>query len=326
MNPWIKRLVPLVLLIASSQWAHAKGDDDDDKSTPPAKASDMTTLTPQQRHALGIVVGHAPAAQIPDRIDSFGLVLDTTTLVGDMGDMSAVNAAERSTKAEVTRLQGLYGDGAGASLKMLEAARTEEARAAAQTRFTLARFNQHWGPLARMTPGARQKLLTAVAHGKILLLRADLPGRHSLGSIPTTAQVDVDGIQVPGTVLGVMQQADESQSVGLLVGVGDAPAGLSPGARVPIALMMAKHSGVLLPREAVLYDERGAYVFEQVTDKSEPGTAHYARHNVKLLQRQGEGWLVSGVDNDDDIVFQGAGVLWSLQGAGAQAADDDDDN
>jgi hypothetical protein len=324
MNPWMKRVLPLALLIALPHWAYATGDDDDDKSTSPTKASDLTALTPQQRHALGIVVGHAPAAQIPDRIDSFGLVLDTTTLVADMGDMSAVNAAERSTKAEVTRLQGLYGDGAGASLKMLEAARTEEARAAAQTRFTLARFNQHWGPLARMTPEARQKMLTAVAQGKILLLRADLPGRHSLGSMPTTAQVDVDGIQVPGTVLGVMQQADESQSVGLLVGVGNAPAGLSPGARVPIALMMAKHSGVLLPREAVLYDERGAYVFEQVTDKSQPGTARYARHNVKLLQRQGEGWLVSGVDNDDDVVFQGAGVLWSLQGAGAQAADDDD--
>jgi hypothetical protein len=322
MNSWIKRVVPLVLLIASSQWTHAKGGDDDE-STPPANAPEMTTLTPQQRHTLGIVVGHAAAAQIPDRIDSFGLVLDTTTLVADMGDMSAVNAAERSTRAEVTRLQSLYGDGAGASLKMLEAARTEEARAAAQTRFTVARFNQHWGPLARMTPGARQKMLTAVAQGKILLLRADLPGRHSLGSMPTTAQVDVDGIQVPGSVLGVMQQADDSQSVGLLVGVGNAPVGLSPGARVPIALMMAKHSGVLLPREAVLYDERGAYVFEQVTDKSEPGTAHYARHNVQLLQRQGAGWLVSGVDNADDIVFQGAGVLWSLQGSGAQAADDD---
>jgi hypothetical protein len=286
----------------------------------------LVTLTSEQRHALGIVVGHPPAAQIPDRTDSLGVVLDTTTLVADVGDMSAVGAAERSTKAEVARLQGLYGDGGGASLKMLEAARAEEAKAAAQARFTLARFNQHWSPLARMSPGERQKLLTAVARGQILLLRADLPGRHSLGSVPDIAQVDVDGIHVAGRVLGVMQQTDETQSVGLLVGVANAPAGLSPGARVPIALMMAKRSGVLLPREAVLYDERGAYVFEQVADKSMPGKVGYARHDVKLLQRQGEGWLVSGVDNDDAVVFQGAGVLWSLQGAGARAADDDDND
>jgi hypothetical protein len=32
------------------------------------------------------------------------------------------------------------------------------------------------------------------------------------------------------------------------------------------------------------------------------------------------------VDDDDDIVVRGAGVLWSLQGVGARAADDDDDD
>lgn len=326
MSGWIKRTLLMVALVALVQSGQAAGDDDDDKPADAAKKPDMTVLTAAQRHALGIVVGHPPAAQIPDRIDSLGLVLDTTTLVADLGDMSTVDAAERSTKAEVTRLQGLYGDGAGASLKMLEAARAEEAKAAAQTRFTLARFNQHWSPLARMAPAERQKLLAAVARGRILLLRADLPGRHSLGSVPETAQVDVDGIHVSGSVLGVMQQADESQGVGLLVGVANAPAGLSPGARVPIALMTAKRSGVLLPREAVLYDERGAYVFEQRIDKSEPEKARYARHDVKLLQRQGEGWLVSGVDNDDDVVFEGAAVLWSLQSTGASAADDDDND
>lgn len=288
-------------------------------------AADMATLSPQQRHALGIVVGHPSLAQIPDHIDSLGLVLDTTALVADVGDMSAVDASERSTKAELTRLQRLYGDGAGTSLKMLQAAKAEEAKAAAQTRFTQAKFNQHWAPLARMTPAERQKLLTAVARGQILLLRADLPGRHSLATLPDTAQVDVDGIHVAGRVLGVMQQADETQSVGLLVGIANAPAGLSPGARVPVALMTEKRSGVLLPREAVLYDEHGAYVFEQVTDQGDSGKARYARHDIKLLQRHGNGWLVSGIHNNDDIVFEGAGVLWSLRGATAQVADDDDD-
>jgi hypothetical protein len=288
-------------------------------------SNDMATLTAPQRQALGIVVGHPPIARIPDHIDSLGLVLDTTALVADAGDMSAFDASERSTKAELIRLEGLYGDGAGTSLKMLQAARAEEAKAAAQTRFTQAKFTQHWGPLARMAPTERQKLLTAVARGQILLLRADLPGRHSLAALPDTAQVDVDGIHVSGRVLGVMQQAGETQSVGLLVGIANAPAGLSPGARVPVALMTATRSGVLLPREAVLYDEHGAYVFEQVADKADAGKARYARHDIKLLQRHGNGWLVSGIDADDDIVFEGAGVLWSLQGTTARVADDDDD-
>lgn len=326
MSSWTRRVAPIIALLALPHWSQALGDDDDTRSTPPSKAADLTTLTTQQRRALGIVAEHPTAARIPDRIDSFGLVLDSATLGAEAADLSAVNATERSTKAEVARLQNLYGGGAGASLKMLEAAKAEEARAAAATRLTLARFYQHWGPLARASAAERQTLLTAVSQGGTLLVRADLPGRHSLESMPATAQVDVDGIHVSATVLGIMQQTDESQSVGLLLEVRRAPTGLTPGARVPITLMMAKRSGVLLPSEAVLYDEQGAYVFEQVTDKSVPGTARYARHNVKLLERQGQGWLVSGVENDDDIVFEGAGVLWSLQGAGTQAADDDDND
>jgi hypothetical protein len=46
---------------------------------------------------------------------------------------------------------------------------------------------------------------------------------------------------------------------------------------------------------------------------------------VTLLLAYGDGWLVDGVDNDDDIVVQGAGVLWSLQGLGGLAVDDDQD-
>jgi hypothetical protein len=325
MTPCRKFVLLMVCIAALPFSLHAAADDDDDKAPGTSAASGAATLTAEQRHALGVIVGHPIPAQIPDRIDSLGLVLDTTPLVSDMGDVTAVDATESSTKAEVTRLQGLYADGAGASLKMLEAAKAEEAKAAAQTRFTLARFNQHWGPVARMAPVQRQKLLTDLARGRILLLRADLPGHHSIGSLPDTAQVDVDGIRVSGHVLGIMQQSDETQSVGLLVEVDNAPLGLSPGARVPVELIMAKRTGALLPRGAVLYDETGAYVFEQLRDKSDPAMTRYARHDVKLLQRQGDGWLVMGVDDDDAIVFEGAGVLWSLQGTGAQMADNDDD-
>ena len=326
MSAFARHILLIVLLAALAHPLRAGADEDDDKPASTPQASGVATLTQEQRHALGVVVGRPLLAQIPDHIDSLGLVLDTTTLVSDLGDMTAVDAAQRATKAEVTRLQRLYGDGAGASLKMLEAAKTEEAKATAQSRAALARFNQHWSPLARMATAERQKLLAAIARGQTLLLRANLPGRHSLGSIPDTAQVDVDGVNVSGRILGIMQQTDETQSVGLLVAVANAPEGLGAGARVPVALMTAKRTGVLLPQTAVLYDEHGSYVFEQLRDKSDPARARYERHDVKLLQRNGNGWLVTGVDDNDDIVFEGAGVLWSLQGAGAQMANNDDND
>jgi hypothetical protein len=156
-------------------------------------------------------------------------------------------------------------------------------------------------------------------------LRADLPGRHILGAVPGKALLDVDGIQVPGRVLGTLRQTTELQSVGLLIEVQAAPAGLGPGARVPVALLTAERKGLLLPRDAVLYDENGAYVYKQLSKKTQAENARYAPVKVNLLLPYGDGWLVDGVDDDDNIVVRGAGVLWSLQGVGAHAVDDDDD-
>jgi hypothetical protein len=45
---------------------------------------------------------------------------------------------------------------------------------------------------------------------------------------------------------------------------------------------------------------------------------------VKLLAPEGDGWVVSGLDDDDNIVVHGAGVLWSLQGLGSFSAAEED--
>jgi hypothetical protein len=188
-----------------------------------------------------------------------------------------------------------------------------------------ARFALQWGPLAALPPAERQKVIDASASGHRLLLRADLPGRHSLGTLPTRAMLDVDGIEVPGRALGILQQSTDVQGVGLLIEVEHAPAGLGPGARVSVALLTADRPGLLLPREALLYDENGAYVYKQLTRKAGEEKTRYAAVKVTLLLAYGDGWLVDGVDDDDNIVVHGAGVLWSLQAMGGHPVEDDDD-
>ena len=289
--------------------------DDDDKAADARQQSAQPSLNSEQQHAVGIVVAHPLAAKAPERIEALGLVLDATTLISDMGESAAAAAAEHTAAAELTRLHGLYDGGAGASLKMLEAAQAE---------ITAARFALHWSPLAALPAGARQKVIDAATHGRSLLLRADLPGRHASGANLRNALLDVDGIQVPGRVLGTLRQTTELQSVGLLIEVPNAPAGLGPGARIQVALLTAERSGLLLPRDALLYDENGAYVYKQLTKKTAAENARYAAVKVKLLLPYGDGWLVDGVDDDDNIVVRGAGVLWSLQGVGARQNVDDD--
>jgi multidrug efflux pump subunit AcrA (membrane-fusion protein) len=220
-------------------------------------------------------------------------------------------------------LRALHEGGAGASLKMLEAAQAEQTKAQAESQTAAARFALHWGPVAALPAGERQKIIEASAGGRTLLLRADLPGRHAMGAHPSKALLDVDGIQVPGRVLGALRQTSELQSAGLLVEVPNAPSGLGPGARVPVALLTAERAGMLLPRGALLYDENGAYVYKQLKNTAADKIS-YAPVKVNVLLPYGDGWLVDGVDDDDNIVVHGAGVLWSLQGVSTQQHDDDD--
>jgi hypothetical protein len=319
---WSRRAPTLACCAALSISPAATGDDDKDEDS--AKQSAQATLNPEQQRAVGVVVAHPVAARAPERIQALGLALDATTLVSDMGEASATAAAEHAASAELVRLHALHDGGAGVSRKVFEAAQAEQAKAQAQAQVAAANYALHWSPLAALPPGARQKVIDASTSGRSLLVRAEVPGRHILGAPASKALLDVDGIEVPGRVLGLLRQTTELQSVGLLIEVPNAPQGLGPGARIPVALLTAERSGLLLPREALLYDENGAYVYKQVTKKAGEKNARYAPVKVALLLPYGEGWLVQGIDDDDNIVVRGAGVLWSLQRASAHQNDDDD--
>ncbi len=321
MKRWHEYAMPLVLCAVLAQASVTVGEDDD-KSAP--RGDDTPRLNGEQQQALGIRVAHPTVATLPERIDAVGLVLDATMLLSDVGDATAAVAAEQSASAELARLRDLYRGGAGASLKLLEAAQADHAKLQAQAQLAAARLALHWGPVSALPQAGRQKIVDAATGGRSLLLRADLPGRRSLGVLPREAVLDIDGIQVPGRVLGVLRQPTDLQSVGLLIEVQSAPAGLAPGTRLPVALLMAAHRGLLVPRDALLYDEHGTYVYKQSSGKSGEQKAQYTPVRVTLLLPYGDGWLVDGVDRDDYIVVSGAGVLWSLQGLATRPVTDED--
>jgi hypothetical protein len=320
--PRIALGIALASMLAAS-FALAVGDDDDDV---PANATAATpTLNREQREAVGIAVARAVKANPAEHIAAFGLVLDPSTLISDIGDAESTRAAERSASAEVARLQGLYKAGAGASLKNLEAAQAEQARARAQAQLASSRLALRWAPIVSRSNAERQKLIDAVTDAKVVLVRVDLPGRHSIGVVPGKATLDVDGVAVGGRVLGVFSQsAAEAQSASLLVEVEQAPAGLGPGARIPVSLDGPARAGYLVPRGALIYEEGGTFVYHQLDAKAGDENTQYARKQVKPLMPSGDGWLVEGLDDDDLIVVHGSGVLWSLEGIGAMPVDDDD--
>ncbi|MGD0490229.1 MAG: hypothetical protein ABSC32_01675 [Steroidobacteraceae bacterium] len=323
MKHWIRDSLQLAMYTTLAASFVALGDEDDAPRT--ASQSTAPALNAEQQRAVELRIAHPVPAMAPERTDALGTVLDRTVLLADEGEAAVAAAQEHAASSELVRLHELYKGGAGASLKMLETAEAEDAKARADSRLAAARFAQHWGPLAAQAAEVRRKLLDAVASGHAALVRADLPGRHTVGSLPTQAMLDVDGIQVPGRVLGVLEQPSDLQSAGLLIEVQNPPAGLAPGARIPLALLSAQRAGLLLPNGALLYGADGAYVYKQVAPKTPNEKLRYLAVKVTPLVPYGDGWLVKGVVDDDDIVVHGAGVLWSLEGMGAHPADDDDD-
>lgn len=325
MNEWTKSFVVffVAVLLCASSVAHADDDDDQVRMNPHPQAT-VPELTRQQVHAVGIAVVHPLPAKVPARERAIGRVLDSSALLSDLGEMTAARAMEKTAASEAKRLQGLYDSHANASLKMLQAARAAQLQARAKAQSEDAQFRLRWGPLADMQAQALNKLINACVRGDAALLRADLPGIHSIGKLPSGAVVNVDGVEVPGRVLGVLRKSGGVQSVGMLIELSTAPQGLGAGARVPVYLLQSEHEGLLVPRDAMIYEQTGTYVYRQMPGKAGESKTRYQPVKVTLLRSYGDGWLVRGLNRTDDIVVHGAGVLWSLQAIGAQVDDDDD--
>ncbi len=282
----------------------------------------LPALSVEQQRAVGVVVARAPRAIAPKRLDAYGQVLDPSRLVADAGRLDAARALAKAAVAETARLKGLY-RGANASLKAVQRAEAAQTEARVRVQQARTRFLLRWGPLARLAAAQRARLIEHLADATQLLLRADLPGRHSLGAIPTHALIDVDGLKVPARVLGVLPRAGaQVQGVGLLLQIPRPPGGLGPGAQLPVTLEDGDRDGRVVPDGALLYGKQGVYVYRELPEKAKDGDTRFTPLRVTLLQPIGSGWLVSGLHAGDRIVVRGAGVLWSLQGLRTFAGND----
>jgi hypothetical protein len=234
--------------------------------------------------------------------------------------VETTRVAAAAAEAEATRLEHLYRDDAQVSLKALQAAQAQSAQASAQARAAALGFSLQWGPLASWGAGQQRALLEALTHGRQLLVRADVPA-HPLGStVDRHAVVAIDGVNVSARVLGPLLRADgPAQAAGWLLQLERTPGALGPGTRIEVRLQAAATSGLLVPAEALVYAEKGSYVYRRHGTSSAAGF-HYEAVPVRPLSRVGSAWLVEGLAPNDQVVVQGAGVLWSLQGVGSFSA------
>lgn len=321
-RPW---LIPLALLTLVCGPARPDADDDDEPhATAPVNPAQPELTRPQQQ-AVGIAVVHPRKGTAAEHLEAYGEVLDVASLISDDSHLASARAAQRVAEAEAERLDRLRRDGADASLRAVESAQAAAVEARAQAQAAQAAFMLQWGPLARVPDAQRARLIDSLLAGRAALLRADLPGHVRLDSLPQAATVTLDGAPASARVLGTLPRSTaESQSVGLLLQLDHPPPGLGAGAHMPVTLRAGSSSGFIVPSAALLYGEQGVYVYRQLKPVGADGRLQYAPVPVRLLQSAGDAWLVQGIDDDDLIVANGAGVLWSLQGLGTFSAEEED--
>jgi hypothetical protein len=312
----------------SSEKAEPGGKDqaDDQGRDEKNEESGKLALTSSQQAAVGIQVAMPlPLTSAPE-VEAYATVLDPVTLLNDADRIESTRAAAAAASADAARQESLYHDGAQVSLKAVQTSRAQAVEANAQAQAATLSFAQQWGPLADLSAARRRTLIEALASGRRLLLRADVPGRHLGGALGTDALVEVDGVHIAARVLGPLPRTDvQSQSAGWLLEVARPPPGFGPGARAAARLKAGVAHGLLVPAAALIYAQGGTYVYRRIPgDKRD--TFAYESVAVKPLTPVGQAWLVDGVAHEDEIVVQGAGVLWSLQGiASFSAAEEEHD-
>jgi hypothetical protein len=318
-------LLPPLLACMVLLPAFTRADPDDDDAPAARAPGAALVLTSAQQEAVGVALAHPVKGAGPRQTDAYGLVLDPVELVTDIGRLVTSRSAARNAAADARRLEGLYKNGANASLKALQVAQSLEVESQAQAEAAAATFSLQWGPVAALPDRERDALVSSLTNGHAVLVRADVPGRHALGAMPARALLNVDGIGVAARLLGpVSRTAADLQSAGWLLEVDHPPAGLGPGARLRVTLAGADVAGLLIPTAALLYSEKGAYVYRQKAPQSRDGKTEFATATVKLLTPVGDAWLVSGLADADNVVVHGAGVLWSLQGLGSFSASEEE--
>ena len=290
------------------------------ESVPAAPVS----LTVAQRQAVGVHAERPLPLSSPVEIEAFGTVIDPLALLADVGRLESTQAAEEAAQADAARLEELYRDEQRASLKAVQAAHAQSIEAQSQARAARLGFRLTWGPLAAWSGAQRRALLAALASGERLLVRAAIPGLQLGGTLGTRAVLDVDGTNVTGRVLGPLPRVDpQSQSSAWLLEVERGPPGLAAGARAAVRLQTTPAAGLLVPATALIYSENGAFVYRE-SRAAAAQSLQYSLVPVRPLAHVGTAWLVAGLTSDAQVVVQGAGVLWSMQGIGGFSAAEED--
>jgi hypothetical protein len=305
--------------------SHADEDNSDNNPNPPVRLTikdgvPTLTLTAEEQQNAGIIAAKLDTAPPRDYMRGFGTVLDPAGLA-DLENqyleaetqVAAAKSRLANSQAAYQRAQVLNKDQQNISTAQLQTARSSfdvdaNAVAAAQARTTaiIANTRQAWGEtIAKALASGGPQINDLLARNHYLV-RVTLPPDVAISTPPAVASALYGATDVRLRFVSLASTADPKlQGISYLY---EAPAqNLLPGLALEVTLAVASgQPGLIVPDSAVVWLEGKAWI--------------YIRTQPTIFIRKGinpassaprDGFIVSGLPADAQIVIQGAQMLLS---------------
>lgn len=268
-------------------------------------AAPMTvSLAKGGRERLGIASEPAEAGQYTPSDRAFGSVLDPQSLLQRLTDLKVARAAVVASGQASRRSASLLRDDGAASRQEAEAALSQATQDEARKALLEQQLRNEWGSAAL----ALEDDATALAAGTVHVVRIDLDvGRH-LDRAPETAAIEVPGMNAPVPLEPVWPAPGVNPTrpgESYLALARNSP-GLRAGMRGGVALPSGTgiQSGVLVPADALVYNEGAAWLFV------DEGEGRFRRVLVPTDRPRARGYFVDqGIGPGDLLVTRGSALL-----------------
>jgi hypothetical protein len=281
----------------------------------------IITLDAETQKTMGLQTAGVTAAELPPEAKGYARVLDMSVLGGFITDLQAAQIAVDAARQELTRLRTLREQN-NASEKALQTAESAAAKEENNFKAILIKIQAAWGK--KLADAVATQAVSGSSSNKAdplpiqlfdrqrVLLRADFPPGE--GQLAPESSIKLFGLAdnsapTPGQFFDYAPTADpQTQTRGIFCIAENAQQQFAAGMALSAACPTTgkPHSGVIVPREAVLRSEGKTWVYVAIAaDK-------FTRREVTLDQLTDKGWLVTeGVKAQDKVVVAAAQELLS---------------
>ena len=297
---------------------HAAGEEEEKEATPHESPVQHGTngeailkLDPPTQARIGLKVTPLQAIQLKHEIKVFGRVLDPAPLVVAVTDIAAARTQLEASTREFERLKLLHGQAQNVSTRALEVAEAAARRDQISVRAAELRQATSWGSsLASIND--LPALLSSLAAQQAALVRVDLtlgqpmepPQAARIAPIFSPEQF------VEAEVLGRAAAVDpQSQAPGYLL-LARTPLAAGAAVLAWLALPGEARTGVVIPRDAVVRHEGGAFVYVRGADDE------FVRRRIEIDRPARDGWFNGELKAGVQVVTTGAQQLLSEERKG----------